>query len=339
MSSGAPKILCFLAIGLLFLRAKSQVISKSKAEHGTLSHLVHLSLYHAHFSESGAGMRRSEGAGTIVKLNWVLTAAHNVADVNETVDGATTLHRFHAVKILAGTKAVNDESARAQRRTFKKMYGDDGKSIVIHEQYDPESSLYDVALIYTKEKFHATDTVRPAKLLEKDVKFDPSAKCVVQGWGFDTRTTSIDGNVTYTWSFEGEAMQGTVHLLDGGRCKHYVDERQRPYFDGKSQFCYGCDDGTCEQTAPGDSGTALVCALAKGESPLRDGVVFAVHSYGCTNARYKCSSNGPSVGIDVREIKQWIDRETSEGIFRENKLAVVAGALTFAAAVVLGRFL
>jgi len=332
MSSSAPKLFFFLAIGLLFFRAKSQVISKSKAEHGTLNHLVHLSLYHFYFSVSGAGIIPSEGAGTIVKLNWVLTAAHNVANYNETVNGTTTLYRFKAVKILAGTKDVNDESARAQRRTSK-MYDGDRKSIIIHEDHDPESRLYDVALIYVKEKFDLTDTVRPAKLLEKGVKFDPSAKCVVQGWGLDTRTTSIDGRVAYTRSSKGEAMQGTVHLLNGWRCRQYVDERRRPCFDGKNQFCYGCNYGTCEQTAQGDSGTALVCALAKGESPLRDGVVFAVHSYGCTDPRYKCTSDGPSVGIDVREIKQWIDTETQEGIL--NKFAVVAGALTLAAAVVL----
>merc|ERR1712200_378775 len=92
-------------------------------------------------------------SGSLVKLNWILTAAHNVADYNETVDGTTTHYFFYKVDVLAGTKNWKvHSSATTQQRTVYR----EGR--IVHNDFNPISKQYDVALIYTKKKFDITDT-------------------------------------------------------------------------------------------------------------------------------------------------------------------------------------
>ena len=92
-------------------------------------------------------------------MNWILTAAYNVADYNETVGRTTTQYNFYKVDVLAGTKDWNVNNAKTQRRTVYK------NDIIVHQDYNPRRNDYDVALIYTKKKFEITYTVEPAKLL------------------------------------------------------------------------------------------------------------------------------------------------------------------------------
>ena len=314
-------LLLFYALFLYFTRASSQVISEQRAAEGTLKHLVRLKVYMKYpiREEKRYELKVTRGAGALVKLNWVLTCAHIVAPWNETRrDGGTREHTFHWVEVLAGTKDYNDKSEKAQR------IGAGENSVFVHENFSPTRKIYDVALIRLEKPFDETNSVKPAKLLEKRMKFDADAKCVVQGWGYNKVIGSGD-KMKFGKDEQNEARQGRVHLLKGEKCGHYV-YNNASIFDSNLQFCYGCDTGQCEQAAGGDSGAPVVCALDEGEDPLRDGVVFAVHSYGCAEARKKCLASGPSAGTDVRAVKQWID-----GKIEEKQLAGLVPYVIFAA--------
>jgi len=305
MSWSVEKTLCFLVIFLLFSRTKSQVISDTKAVDGTLKHMVHLKRFVKFFNEENEEQTKyARVSGSLVKLNWILTAAHCVADFDKTVNGTTTQYFFYKVDVIAGTKNYKVRSnATTQQRTIYK------NDIIVHEYYDPISKLYDVALIYTKKKFEVTDTVEPAKLLEPWMKFDADAKCVVQGWGRRKLIRNEDDLLQYHPQFPNTARQGAINILNGEICKRLYKRSKNIRFNENLHFCYGCKSGRCEQAAPGDSGTPVVCALKKGENPLIDGVVFAVHSCGCSDVRKLCRPEGPSFGTDVRKIKSWIEKE------------------------------
>jgi len=303
------KTLCFLVISLLFFQTKSQVISKSKANEGTLKHLVSLKVFWKSLDEE----KREQIAlfrlqGSLIKPNWILTAAHNVADHNETVNSITTEYFFYKVEVLAGTKDwKNFSNETTQQRTVYK------KGRIVHKNYKPIGRYYDVALIYTKKSFEITDTVEPAKLLEPDMKFDSDVKCVIQGWGYNELVRNEDNQLRYSLVKPNRARQGSVNILNGESCaRAHLRNDGTSVFNYKLHFCYGCNNGKCEQTAPGDSGTPVVCALKKGDNPLTDGVVFAVHSYGCKDLSKKCFPGGPSAGTDVRKIKDWIDSKTTK---------------------------
>ena len=304
MSCSVEKTLCFLVICLLFFQTKSQVISKTKAKEGTLKHLVHLTVYTTFLNQDKDEQFSSVGvSGSLIKLNWILTAAHNVADHDVTVNGITRRHFFFQVNVLAGSK--NSKKETPQQCT---IYESD---IIIHEEYNRNDD-YDVALLYMKNKFQITDTVEPAKLLEPGMEFDRDAKCVIQGWGHQL-VRNEDNQLVYSPGQPNHARQGFVNILDGERCTRiYMQDDDTSVFNGDLSFCYGCNSGKCEQTSSGDSGTPVVCALKKGDNPLTDGFVFAVHSSGCTDLSKNCYPDGPSVGTDVRKIEEWIKLKTNK---------------------------
>ena len=305
MSWSAEKIFCFLVILLQIFQAKSQVLSNTRANEGTLKHLVHLKVYFRAFeNEEEVSYDSIMTSGSLIKPNWILTAAHNVEDHEETENGITTDYFFHKVKVKAGTKdRKNYDKETTQKRTIRK------ENIIIHERR-PIYFFYDVALLYTIKKFDITDTVEPAKLLEPGMEFDADAKCVIQGWGYNELVYNKKNQLVYPSDQPKHAMQGFVNILNGEKCASKYNTFERRKFDSNLNLCYGCNNGTCEQTTKGDSGTPIVCALEKGDNPLINGVVVAVHSFGCKDVSEKCFPNGPSAGVDVRKIKDWIELET-----------------------------
>jgi len=314
MSLSVEKTLCFLVIFLLFFQTKSQVLSNTRANEGTLKHLVHLRVkWKILVNENEEKYGSIMASGSLVKLNWILTAAHNVADRIEYVDGKTTHYLFHKIIVKAGTKDWNDyDEETTQIRTIRRSR----KDIVVHELYNPIYGVYginryyDVALIYTKQQFYITNTVEPAKLLEPGMDFDAVSKCVIQGWGYNELIHNEDNQLDYSPDQPDHAMQGSVNILNGERCASKYNNVFERRFNSNLHLCYGCNNGTCEQTTKGDSGTPIVCALEKGDNPLINGVVVAVHSFGCRDVSEKCFPNGPSAGVDVRRISIWIELET-----------------------------
>ena len=223
MSWSVEKTLCFLVICLLFFQTKSQVISKTKAEEGTLKHLVHLTVYTTFLNQDKDEQFSSVGvSGSLIKLNWILTAAHNVADHDVTVNGITRRHFFFQVNVLAGSK--NSKKETPQQCT---IYESD---IIIHEEYNRNDD-YDVALLYMKNKFQITDTVEPAKLLEPGMDFDADAKCVIQGWGYNELVYNKKNQLVYPSDQPKHAMQGFVNILNGEKCASKYNTFERRKFD------------------------------------------------------------------------------------------------------------
>ena len=130
MSWSAEKTLCFLVVSLLFFQTKSQVLSNTRANEGTLKHLVHLKVFFRAFeNEEEVSYDSIMASGSLIKPNWILTAAHNIEDHEETENGIKTEYYFHKVKVKAGTKDwKNYDKETTQKRTIRK------ENIIIHER-------------------------------------------------------------------------------------------------------------------------------------------------------------------------------------------------------------
>jgi len=322
----------FLLVFVLFMETKSQVLNAEKAELGELKHLVYLQSQFNYYK--GHGIVKSEkykGAGTIINMNWVLTAAHVVADFNETVDEdetdnfsenknlATTSYFRKKVRIIAGVKNYKD--AMGQKRVVKR------NDVYVHRKYVSTTKKYDVALLHLKKNpLFESDTVEPAKLLEPGITLEDGVDCVVSGWGAHGYSIDPNDETKFKEDLDEYARQGSMSLLNWDNCKIYAD------YDFDLHLCYGCNEGSCSITGPGDSGAPVVCALNKNQDP---GYVSAIHSFGCEDPRIKCTNPGPSVGTDVREITDWMKKKIKEVESRTARIiAYVITAATIIVSVV-----
>ena len=114
------KALCFLVIFLLLFQTESQVISNARAQDGTLKCLVQLKVLKSFLNGAERKETPARGAGAIIKLNWILTAAHMVKSKNKKVDGIQRSHTVEKVAVKAGTKDWFGSSNKTQIRVIEK---------------------------------------------------------------------------------------------------------------------------------------------------------------------------------------------------------------------------
>ena len=310
----------FLLVFVFFMETRSQVLNAEKAKLGELKHLVYVQPQFSYYKGHGiVESKNGHGAGTIINMNWVLTAAHVVADYNKTVNSATKLYLRIKVSIIAGVKNYKD--ATGQKRVVKR------NDVYVHRKYDSTTEKYDVALLHLKENpLFESDTVDPAKLLEPGMTLEDGVDCVVSGWGAHGYSIDPNDETKYIEDLDDDARQGSMSLLNGDKCYIYAD------YESDLHLCYGCNEGSCSMTGPGDSGAPVVCALNKNQDP---GYVSAIHSFGCEDPRIKCTHPGPSVGTDVREITDWMKKKIKEVESRTARIiAYVITAATIIASVV-----
>ena len=294
MCWSARKAYRFAVLFLILHVAKPQVLGGRNAEEKTLKHLVHISPSFRDVNNVHTA------AGTILKLDLVLTCAHCVQVQGEDLIDLT---------IKAGTKDLYEFSDNMQIIYLNRE--ELQRAIIIHRGYNPLDNSdwynpfdheFDVALIRLpaskKFKYDAQHVV-PANLLTRDMgEPDDYVRCVVQGWGESEREWVNDSEMGYMEPANPQqAKHGEMNLL----------EKQG------TMFFYGCRQGQCAVPGPGDSGAPIVCALRANEDPMQNGYVFAIHAAGCADVRLKGTACGWSQGNDVRAISGWLTRHTGEG--------------------------
>lgn len=315
------KTLHFLVAMLLFChRARSQVISDQAAKEYSLKYVVSVRSGFSYVdikNERVRGKFTSEGAGTLLSGNWVLTSARMVADHEEQVANENGQVEFYDYKYEAsiidlGSKNI---SAKLIRAVIKR----EDEKVHVHPYYVIDGK-YDVALIdirHVEIPFGMSFAITSANLLQPGLAPDADAKCVIQGWGYNKIVKGRDGKLKYQKTTPKVAKQATVSLLKSEVCDWTYNQGKvlqlftSVKYKSSLHFCYGCKEGRCAP-APGDSGAPVVCALKKGGDPETNGWVVAVHSFGCLNEKRGCSPHTGSVGVDVRKVVQWI-KDTKEG--------------------------
>ena len=290
MSWSARKAYRFVVLFLILHVTEPQVVNSVRAREKTLKYLVHIR------PNFRADNNVHTAAGTILKLDLVLTCAHCVQVRGKDLEDLT---------IKAGTKHLNDgENMQIIYLNREELQG----AIIPHHDYNPldNSDSFDVALIRlpASKKFeYDAQHVVPANLLTRDMGIpDDYVRCVVQGWGESERGRYYD-------DFNDEFYMAFVDALDPDQAKHgemnLLEKRGL-------LFRFGCRQGQCASAGKGDSGAPIVCALRANEDPMQNGKVFAVAASVSRDVSRLGTPAGHTTGNDVREIEEWIRGHTGE---------------------------
>lgn len=195
-------------------------------------------------------------AGSIIRLDVVLTAAHCVSwpKIDQLTNLKYTLFPPSELVILAGTAALSDDCESSKMGDYQKR---DVKAVIIHPLYTPSLMIFNIALIKLNSHFIQNKAVDTAFLampetFENDLlwnRFNETDDCIVTGWGRLTRESPFNNSclqsapvsLTSTEKCEGlsKNLSTPREILSNELCTHSASPEFCWLDAGESLICQG----------------------------------------------------------------------------------------------------
>jgi len=234
------------------LREKGRIVNGENSTTGQYPWVVSLREGDEHFSYAVCG-------GSLITPSIILTAAHCVGGIR-----MADYNRFD-----------QRDDVGVQRRYFN------DSSIVVHENYSPETFQYDVALIHLDIPFEQPQIIVKINA-DPDFPQTRSLKLLVVGWG----RTSYNGEVSNTQQF------ARLDYIPNDEC---LKRWQGNYITGDMLCAYGEGTDACQ----GDSGGPILTLNRAFEQ-----VLVGVVSFG-----KECASDLPGVYARVSFVMEWLEEK------------------------------
>ncbi|GAB1292526.1 Ovochymase-2 [Apodemus speciosus] len=228
--------------------------------------------------------------GTIISSQWVITAAHCMANRNI----ALTLN------VTAGEHDLSQAEPGEQTLAIE--------TIIIHPQFSTRKPMnYDIALLKMVGSFQFGQFVRPMCLPEPGDNFNAGFICTTAGWG----------RLSEGGSLPQVLQQVNLPILTQEECESVLLTLRNP-ITGKTFLCTGSPDGG-RDACQGDSGGSLMCQNRKGAWTLAGVTSWGL---GCgrgwrNNARKK-EQGSPGIFTDLRRVLPWIYKHIQTGHRRKS---------------------
>ncbi|XP_026959397.1 neurotrypsin isoform X2 [Sagmatias obliquidens] len=261
-NSNKESLLSVCGVRLLHRRQK-RIIGGKNSLRGGWPWQVSLRLKSSH------GDGRLLCGATLLSSCWVLTAAHCFKRYGNST-------RNYAVRVGDYHTLVPEE--------FEEEIG--VQQIVIHREYRPDSSDYDIALVRLQgpeeQCARFSSHVLPACLpLRRERPRKTASNCYITGWGDTGR------------AYSRTLQQAAIPLLP----KRFCEDRYKGRFTGRMLCAGNLHEHKRVDSCQGDSGGPLMC-----ERPGESWVVYGVTSWG-----YGCGvKDSPGVYTKVSAFVPWI---------------------------------
>ncbi|XP_037377881.1 ovochymase-2 [Talpa occidentalis] len=252
----------------------SRIVGGSQVEKGSYPWQVSLKRRQKHIC-----------GGTIISPQWVITAAHCVANRNS----ASILN------VIAGEHDLSSIEQGEQTLAIE--------TIIIHPYFSTKKPMdYDIALLKMAGDFNFDQFVRPICLPELGEQFEAGFICTTAGWG---RLTE-NGNLPRV------LQEVNLPILTQEECVTALLTLNQPV-SGQTFLCTGFPDGG-RDACQGDSGGPLMCRNKKGAWTLAGVTSWGLGcGRGWRDNMRKDDQGTPGIFTDINKVLPWIHKHIQIG--------------------------